>query len=134
MKRHGQPVRNLYLGPGLGQSLTGGRGLGRTIGPGQGLRLRLRDPRLCPYFPVRFRIPRQYWRFDPRRFPWGSMTWRREPGIGLPASPGVLDEEFVPREHTQGTGPGTSSHITDLEPYLGRGTTESKPSIAREEF
>jgi|GEM_PF-4320940 len=114
MKRKGQFINGLGFGPRL--------------------RLRLRDPRYCPYFWTRFRIPRRYWRFDPRRFPWGSMTWYREPGIGLPASPGVLDEEFVPQEHTQGTGPGVTSHTTNLEPYLERGTIESKPSTIREEL
>jgi hypothetical protein len=116
MKRKSQSVKNLY------------------VGPGQDLCLRLKDPNQYRYFPVKFRIPKQYWKFDPRRFPWGSMTWKKEPGIGLPASPGVFDEEFVPQEHTQGTGPGISSHITNLEPYFEKGTVESKPSISREEF
>lgn len=82
---------------------------------------------------LKLKIPCRYFCFNPYRLPFGSYTWTKEPGIQLPASPGVLSEEYVTQEHTQSTGPGIRS-IYDSSPYIQTYYSDKRPSITKEEF
>lgn len=82
---------------------------------------------------VRILIPRKLLPTNWYRYPWGSLVWRTEPGIKLPASPGALSEEYVTREHTQSTGPGVRS-VYDPGNYISTPFTDKRPSIVKEEI
>lgn len=79
------------------------------------------------------KIPKKVLPVNWKKYPWGSLLWRVEPGISLPASPGVFDEEFVTQEHTQSTGPGSKSYV-DPTPWISSPYTDKRPSICREEL
>lgn len=82
---------------------------------------------------IRLRIPYSRYPFHPKKYPWGSLVWRKEPGIELPASPGAIAEEFIPSEHTQSTGPSPRSFYNP-EHYLETLYRDKRPSITREEI